>query len=370
MNQAVELSLRADTYRSELVRLKKELASVQADIARQDGAASSARAEAARKRKAASDTKSVSMMQSHPRAAEQQDKKTSAAEKKIGAQRSKMASIAEKQVRAERHLETALKAERAASDRAEQQRRWKEKATRDALAREDGRRRQKEKDHAREISRLSSVTIRHVVEREPEPAKLRVLYLTSSPPDEVPLRVDAEVNNVLRALRSAKHRDLIELHPRPAATPRDLVDGINDLRPHVIHFSGHGGPTGVLFDNASLGSAAGRGLGFPELARLLAATDSPPTLVVLNACETIDGALPLLSAVPAVIAMSDSVGDMSAGLFATYFYAALGGAQSIGHAVEQARALVAIALPDEPDLVEVRTAEGVDMNSLMLVRPV
>jgi hypothetical protein len=185
----------------------------------------------------------------------------------------------------------------------------------------------------------------------------------------MPLRVDAEVNNVLKALRGAKHRDLIELFHRPAATPQDLVDGINDIRPHVLHFFGHAGPGGLLFDNAGLDTPVSKAVDFTSIARLLRATNFPPTLAVMNACETADGFDPLLEAVPVVIAMSDTVGDMSAGLFATHVYAAIGGAQSVGHAVEQARTMVSIALPGEPDLVELRAAPDVEVDSLFLVRP-
>ena len=67
--------------------------------------------------------------------------------------------------------------------------------------------------------------------------------------------------------------------------------------------------------------------------------------------------------------MSDTVGDMSAGLFATHFYTAIASAQSNCHAVEQARTMLSIALPGEPDLVELRSAPNVDVNSLILVRP-
>jgi len=357
------------SYRSEIVRLQRALASVQSDLARQEEQAIKARAEAARKRKAARDTKSISTMQSHIRSAENEDKKVVAAEKRISDLRSKVASISERLHRTENSLASAFKSERAAADRVENARRRKEKADRDARNADDARRRQIERDHAREISRLSSVTVRHVLERAPEPEKLRVLYLTSSPELHDPLRVDAEVNNVLKALRGAKHRDLIELFHRPAATPQDLVNGINDIRPHVIHFSGHGGPDGLLFDNASLDAPASDSIGFASVARLLQATNFPPTLVVLNACHTVGGVEPLLDAVPVVIAMSDSVGDMSAGLFATHFYAAIGGAQSIGHAVEQARTMVSLALPSEPHLVELRAAPDVDINALVLVRP-
>jgi CHAT domain-containing protein len=360
----------SDTYRAEIVRLQKDLASLQSELGKQEGLAANARAEAAKKRKAAMDTNSMSIRQSNLRAAESEDKKVVAAEKKIGDLRSKVASTSERQHRAENNLASALKSERAAAERVEDARRRKEKSDRESRDRQDARRRQTERDHAREISRLSSVTVRHVLEREPEPEKLRVLYLTSSPELGDPLRVDAEVNNVLKALRGAKHRDLIELFHRPAATPQDLVDGINDIRPHVIHFSGHGGSGGLVFDNASLDAPVSQAVDFASIAGLLRATNFPPTLAVLNACQTDVGVEPLLEAVPVVIAMSDSVGDMSAGLFATHFYAAIGGAQSIGHAVAQARTMVSIALPGEPDLVELRAAPDVDVDALVLVRPI
>lgn len=143
-------------------------------------------------------------------------------------------------------------------------------------------------------------------------SKLRVLYLMASPATEgsIRLRIDAEVNNVLRTLRGARYRDRIDLQMRPVATIEDLLNGLNDHRPHVIHFSGHAGG-GLLFDNASAIDPGEHLVGYRSVARLLSATDHPPTQIVLNACETLEGADELLVAAPVVIAMSDSVGDAS-----------------------------------------------------------
>jgi hypothetical protein len=359
----------SDSYRSELVRIQKEAASLHSDLAKSEQDASRARAEASKKLKSASDSKSLSSAQSYLRSAEYEERKASDAQKKIADIRNKLSRNSERQQNAERNLASALKRKRDAADRAEDQKRRKDKSDQEARDRETSRRHQKERDHAREISRLSSPTIHHVLVKAPEPERLRVLYLTSSPGEGDALRVDAEVNNVLQALRGAKHRDLIELFHRPAARPQDLMDGINDIRPHVVHFSGHGGPSGLLFDNASLSSPEGQAVGFGALSKILRATSSPPTLAVLNACKTIDGADPLLEAVPVVIAMADTVGDMSAGLFATHFYAAIAAAQSIGHAVDQARAMVSIALPHEPDLVTVCVAPEVEVHQIQLVKP-
>jgi len=303
------------------------------------------------------------------RSAESEDKKAVAAQKKIGEIRSKLATLANRKRSKERALSGAEKSAASASDRADQQRLRKEKADQADRDREAVRRRQTEKDHAREVARLSRPMVHHVFFRDPEPERLRVLYLTSSPGNEAPLRVDAEVNNVLKALRSAKHRDLVDLQHRPAAGPQDLIDAINDHRPHVIHFSGHGAATGLLFDTNDLEPTDGQFLDFEPLATLLKATSFPPTLIVLNACHSEGGAEILLEAAPVVIAMSDTVGDMSAGLFATHFYAAIGGAQSIASAVDQAKAMIAIALPDTPDLIVVSVREGYDAHDIQLVKP-
>lgn len=358
-----------ESYKSELVWLQKEAATFHKDLAKYEEDAARARAEASRKRKAASDSRSVSSAQSYTRAAEYEEKKAADAQKKIADLRAKLAVVAERQQNKERSLASALKFEREAALRAEEQRRRGEKSQQDVRDREAEKRRRQELAHAREIARMLRPTVHHVIVREPKPERLRVLYLTSNPGEGDALRVDAEVNNVLQALRGAKHRDLIELSHRPAARPQDLLDGINDIRPHVVHFSGHGGASGLLFDNASLGAPAGQEVGFGPLSKILGATAEPPTLVVLNACETVAGAAPLLKAVPVVIAMTASVGDISAGLFAVHFYAAIAAAQSVGHATDQAKAMLEIALPHEPDLIEVCAALDVNVHQLHLVRP-
>lgn len=170
-------------------------------------------------------------------------------------------------------------------------------------------------------------------------------------------------------LRGTKYRESIELHHRPAATVSDLMDGINDVRPHIVHFSGHGGDAGLLFDNGSVDAPDDHPLAFDLLAQVLAATDTPPKLLVLNACDTLDGSDLLLRAVPVVVAMSDTITDVAAALFATKFYAAIASAQSVASALKQARVAMEFELVGDADLPQHVAREDTDIGVLVLVQP-
>lgn len=219
----------------------------------------------------------------------------------------------------------------------------------------------------------------------PQPEKLRVLYLTANPeatertsvlPDGTVLnegywlRTDAEVRNVKKMLRSAKYRDLVEVEHLTAASMEDLLQGINDHRPHVVHFSGHGGGRGLLFDNGSAAAPEGRDMTFELLAKTLGATDTPPMLLVLNACDTLDGADIIHPSVPIVIAMADSIADAAASVFAGQFYAAIASGQSVEAALNQARVSMEMAgFVDDAALPQFSVRDGVETASTVLVKP-
>jgi hypothetical protein len=312
---------------------------------------------------------SPSTAQMYVRGAESEERKAAAAASKLAAVIEKLARNSSDQNSKRRSLGAAEKSEREAVERDEKRRLDTARRSQAASDRATDQRRRQEMDHAKALSRMASPTMRHVYVREPEPERLRVLYLTASPDVGNPLRTDAEVNNVLKALRGAKHRDQVELHLRPAATSQDLMDGINDVRPHVIHFSGHGDGQGLLFDNASLDAPEGRQIPFELLTRLLDATDTPPALLVLNACETLAGSDSLLEVTPVVVAMADSVGDMAAGVFATHFYAGIASAQSVGAALRQAQVSMELALLEDAVAPQCVARAGIDVDQFILVKP-
>lgn len=362
---------RSDTLRSEIARLQEKKAKLAKTIAEQEKVAATAREAARKKREQALKTKSAGSARTYLSAAEREDKKAVAAETKIAAARKAQAaadkSIATKSASL-RNAETAETRSAASAQQAA-----------------DRRRRREELSHARDLARASipDTEVRFVQLRPPEPEKLRVLYLTANPeaveetvtdPDGTVhdygtwLRVDQEVRQVKQSIRGSKYRDLVLIEHAPAATVADLVDGLNDHRPHVVHFSGHANSLEVLLENES-GDADGQGVEFGLLARILGATDEPPRLLVLNACDSLDGADDLLKTVPVVVGMSDTINDTAAIVFAATFYSAIASAQSVQSAVEQGRVRMAAAALEDSELPEIRVREDVDPATMVLVTP-
>ena len=330
--------------------------------------AAKANADASKKRDQAARTKSDSTRKMATSAAEREEKKAAEALKK--------AAEVEKRIADNDKAIGSKEASLAAA----------EKSERSAQARDDDKRRRIELQHARKIAQTSrNVTeVRYVQVATPKPEPLRVLYMTANPEavetvaqhsggtevrTGVWLRVDYEVRQVKEMLKKSKYRELVTVEHLPAATTMDLLEGLNDHRPHVVHFSGHANSLGLLMDNDA-GSQEGDDLDFTTLARLLGSTDEPPQLVVLNACESLAGADDLLKTVPTVIAMSDSISDASAVVFAARFYSAVASAQSVASALKQAKVAMEVAALEDANLPECRAREDVNLASLVLVKPV
>lgn len=125
-------------------------------------------------------------------------------------------------------------------------------------------------------------------------------------------------------------------------------------------------------DDGKITDGSGTALSFSLLVKALDATDSPPTLLVLNACDTLNGAEVILPAVPVVIGMSDAVLDSAAIIFAQQFYAALAGGQSVGSALKQAKVAIEAAMIDAgaEELPNYISRDEIDISQLILVKPI
>ncbi len=338
------------SLRNDLARLKSAEADLRRQLIRYEGDSAKASEEANRRAVSASRATSLPSMSSHLRGAEQSQRKAVEAGRKAADLSKKLAQNAKAQADKARALRAA------------------EKSEQQALDRESERRRVREKEHARSLARMAPPHVQFVQIQPPIPERLRVLYLTANPHGD--LRTDVEVRQVQQALRGAKHRDRISIEQRPAATFQDLLDGLNDVRPHVVHFAGHGGGETVEFERTGDGDGAPHSIDFDVLVSALAATDRPPVLLVLNACDTLEGASAILPAVPVIVAMSDDVPDIAATIFAKQFYSGIASGQSVGAALRQGRVSIEATLSDgeTSKLPQHVARDDIDIDVLVLVK--
>jgi hypothetical protein len=195
--------------------------------------------------------------------------------------------------------------------------------------------------------------------------KLVVLFLTASPDQGAPLRVDAEVRRVQEAIRSSKFSENVQVEYRPAADLKTILDGLNDFRPQVVHFSGHSSTDGLLTDTGAIDSDPSNELSYGLLAKALDATDMKPAVVVLNSCFSSSAKKDVLPKVTFLVSMSVPISDIAAAAFAPQFYAALASGQSVESAFKQGALAVEATSISEASTPELH-CNGADPTKVVL----
>jgi WD40 repeat protein len=215
-----------------------------------------------------------------------------------------------------------------------------------------------------------------------------ILFLAANPRGTDRLALDREARSIHAELRRSGHRDRFEFVTRWAAEPLDLLREMRELKPTVVHFSGHGGvraaaasgsmhrrdvvvevtpsgsdPHGLYFHS----DAGGALLVSPAaIAQTLDAAGQSVRLVVLSACFTDAVADAIVAHVDGVVGMRGSIRDDAARSFAVGFYGGLGEHESIGAAFKQGRAAINLdGLPDA-DRPQLKLRAGVDPRQLIL----
>ncbi|WP_292390050.1 SIR2 family NAD-dependent protein deacylase [Methanosarcina sp. UBA5] len=160
--------------------------------------------------------------------------------------------------------------------------------------------------------------------------KVSILFLAADPTNESRLRLGEEFREIQEKLKLAKFRDRFTLLPQLSVRPSDISQALLDIQPYIVHFSGHGTPTGALcFEDLE-------GKNHPiepdALAALFEQFSGQVNCVVLNACYAEIQAKAIAKHIKYVIGMNQAIGDKAAIAFAIGFYQALGGGRSIEEA--------------------------------------
>jgi hypothetical protein len=192
-------------------------------------------------------------------------------------------------------------------------------------------------------------------------SKIKILFISANPSGTQRLSLDEEFRGVTEKIRSSKYRDAFEMRCAPAARADDLLFHLNDYRPHIVHFSGHG----EAAEGLALLDRDGRPklVGGDALAQLFATLRDDIRLVVLNACWSKAQAAAIAETIECVIGMRTSILDESAILFAETFYLALGFGRSVQNAFDQARARVMMENARQADIPEIVVRDGVNADA-------
>lgn len=179
-----------------------------------------------------------------------------------------------------------------------------------------------------------------------------ILFIAAGPRSQARLGLDEEIRQIQDELRGSEYQKEIDVRAAWAARPADLLRALNEFRPDVLHFSGHGTPSGRLVYVGSQGQP--KPVSGEALAAALRSAGENVRLVVLNACYSSRLASAVIQVVPCVVGMNTEVGDEAAITFAAAFYRAVGFGASVRRAFDQAiAALLLEGIPEDgtPELM-------------------
>jgi hypothetical protein len=343
---------------STILRLNRDKETVQKQIASEQEKIGRLRRDAAKLREDAIKATSTATQASRRRQAESKERDLAGAEKRL-------AALLGKKSKVETDLVRNLDSLRRAEGQARRQQDAKDKHRREAELR-----------HVREVTReverqtrlQASIPERHmtieVIQRLPE--EITVLFLAANPRDTAWIGLDEEIRLIEQKLRASEHRDAVVLKPVLATRPEDLLQVLNQHRPHIVHFAGHGSEHEIAFHDAD---GHTKPISTDLLAQLLRLTIDNVRLVLFNTCESRRHAQAVSAHVDVAIGMNASIDDEAARVFSAQFYSAIGFGKSVQEAFEQARLEVQLeGLPDAA-VPELFARSGVDPNEVLLVRP-
>ncbi len=351
--------MNADSYRRQLDSKRKQRVDAERKAGEYRSKESKERAAAAKARASAARASSDATRRSRMQEADRCERRAATAGTEMARWQTKAATYS----KVESDLASKLaKAEQGERDAAERRRQREQRHA-------DLRRAATDAALAERMNRTEQEVVRVVRElRAPKLEKLRVLMLGSSADGD--LRVGREQSRIRNAVRTALHRDLVEMDVRTSATTTDLLQGITGFRPHVVHFSGHSGVDLLEFEDDLDGHHEGVEISAQAFKAAITGTDEPPLLVLFNSCDSASQAEKLVGGeVPFAIGMTEAIGDVDAITYAAQFYAAVADGQSIHASHLSGQAALQLAGLPGADLPALFHAPDVEAKTCLVKPP-
>lgn len=197
------------------------------------------------------------------------------------------------------------------------------------------------------------------------PVTITVLFLAANPTDGTQLRLDEEARMIQDRIRKSEHRDAVKFETRWAVRPLDILEACNELKPTVIHFSGHGSASEEIIFLREDGTA--KSVSKKAIVEMIAATAENTRLVFFNTCYSKAQAESIVHDIEAAIGMNTSIGDEAARVFAANFYSAIGFGLSLQKAFRQAKAALMVEGINEENTPELFVTCSANPDEIFLV---
>lgn len=198
------------------------------------------------------------------------------------------------------------------------------------------------------------------------PETISVLFIASSPEDQHPLRIDREMREIQQTVRAADFRESLHFDYAVAAQPADLLQRLNEVKPDIVHFSGHSGRAGLALEDAD---GLTRVLGAEDLATLLRVSSRRIRLAVFNSCDSADHAASAVEHLDTAIGMDQPIDDDAAKTFAAQLYSSIAFGLPLQQAFDQALLQIRLTLGQGSGQPQLYTADGLDAGDIYLVQP-
>lgn len=354
-----EVGMSLDSHRRAVEQLMKNRAALEKDLAQKRSKVAKLRDEIATIRKTITPRTSSSMLRTKENRIKSKQTALSRHDKEVAELEGKLAATVKSLYSAISNLEGTETREQKKKDTAEGQRRNAEL--------------QHAKDVTKELENQAHLQRQlgqshYVIDLKQLPEEITVLFVATNFGGKAYLELDDEMRSIQQRIRASEYREAIRVEPCLATRAPDLLQALNQHKPHIVHFSGHGSENGDLVFRRDDGSPHHVSPGAIAQTFKTAGNDDL-CLVIFNACHSQAQAQAVTEHIDLAIGMGDAVSDDAAREFAAQFYAALGFGYSVAQAFGQAKAAVMMESRQEQDTPQLFARDGIDPERIILIRP-
>ena len=194
------------------------------------------------------------------------------------------------------------------------------------------------------------------IQTESTQRAITILFVSAEPGNLKRLRLAEELREIKRALRRSNLRSLFNLEVCLAARPEDLLEEMDDVKPDIVHFSGHGSDKGEFF----LQDESGKASATPAHAfqSLFQRFTGETRCVILNSCTTeFQMNAIALTGIHAIGTISP-ISDKAAIAFSARFYKVLGDKLDLSDAFDLAKEAMEFTDPASRNTMALTAAPG------------